>query len=163
MRTCRAVEILSRILPIRAWKGDVLQHHIDRCSACRRTWPGAKKPGTMCSSPTKPAPSDSIWPAVEARIRTKPQAPRRRANLIGKLWKPITGITAVAGVLLLIFIDRDRPGRPAPPSRCSYRGLPARFGRSLGQAGPGAHLSSQRFPDHDHLGEIRSQKEDGHE
>ena len=112
MKTCRAVEILARIVPIRAWKGDILQHHIDRCSACQADLAVREEARDYVQQPDQFCPVDSIWPAVEVRIRTKPQAPGRRSNAIGKLWKPITGITALAGILLLIFIE-SRPPRPA--------------------------------------------------
>jgi len=112
MRSCRAVEALSRILPLRAWKGDVLQHHIDRCAVCQANLAGREEAKDYVHQPDEPCPSDSIWPAVEARIRTIPQAPGRRTNQIRKLWKPITGISAVASVLLLISI-LSRPPRTA--------------------------------------------------
>jgi hypothetical protein len=112
MRTCRPVETLSRILPIRAWKGDILQHHIDRCAACRANLVGREEARDYVPQPDESCPSDSIWPAVEARIRTIPHAHGRRANLLGRIWKPITGIAAVAGVLVLLFVV-SRPPRPA--------------------------------------------------
>jgi hypothetical protein len=116
MRICRAVKVLSRVLPLRAWKGDILQHHIDRCPACQADLAGREEARDYVHQPEELHPSDSIWPAVEARIRTIPQAPGRRAYPIGKLWKPITGIAAVAGALLLIFIV-SKPPRPADNPR----------------------------------------------
>jgi len=116
MRICRAVKVLSRVLPLRAWKGDILQHHSDRCPACQATLAGREEARDYVHQPDEPCPWDSIWPAVEARIRTIPQTPGRRAYPIGKLWKPVTGITVVAGVLFLIFIV-SKPPRPADNPR----------------------------------------------
>lgn len=117
MRNCRIVKALSRVLPLRAWKGDILQHHVDRCSACQAKLAGREEARNFVHQPVEPCPSDSIWPAVEIRIRTiPPQAPGRRAYPIGRLGKHITGIAAVAGVLLLIFIV-SKPPRPADNPR----------------------------------------------
>jgi hypothetical protein len=112
MKTCRAVEVLARLVPIRAWKGDILQHHLDRCPACQAHLAGREEARDYVPRSDEACSPDPIWPAVETRIRMKPQARGRRVDLLGRLWKPITGITAVAVALLLIFIE-SRPPRPA--------------------------------------------------
>jgi hypothetical protein len=112
MRTCRAVDILSRILPFRAWKGDILERHMDRCPACQTKLAGSEEARAYVIRPETSEPSDSIWPAVEARIRAKSPTPVRRAPSFGRLWKRTAGLAAVAGVLVLIFFV-SRPPRPA--------------------------------------------------
>jgi len=116
VKTCRVVKILFRILPVRAWKGNALERHINRCQSCRASLALREEARDYVQKPDELIASDSIWPAVEASIKTDPQALGRRAYPFARLLKPIIGIAALAGVLLLIFVQ-SKPPRPTDNSR----------------------------------------------
>jgi hypothetical protein len=112
MRTCRAVEILFRILPVRAWKGNVLERHQARCAACRGKLASREEAGAYVIPPEAPAGPDRIWPAVEAGLRTHSEPAGRSPVASSALWKA-AGIGAAAGIMVLILLI-SRPPRPAP-------------------------------------------------
>src|SRR5512147_2035317 len=105
MRTCGIVEILCRILPFRAWRGNLLERHALRCPACRSRLAPREEAALYVAAQNGAAGPDTIWPAVEARIRTRPETPGRRRHPYWPrgLWRPITEISALAVAGLLIF------------------------------------------------------------
>jgi hypothetical protein len=116
MRACGIVETLGRILPFKAWRGNLLERHIGRCPACGSRLAPREDAGAYVVSSGSSVRTDMIWPAVEARIRTMRPASGRRADRQRGLWKPITAISALAGALLLIFIV-TKPPRPTEVPR----------------------------------------------
>jgi hypothetical protein len=112
MRTCRIVEILCRILPLKAWRGDTLGRHLGRCPACRSNLALREEAEAYVILPEATDRPDPIWPAVEARIKTTPAAPGRPSVPLSALWKPAVAIGVVAGLMILIFLV-SRPPRPA--------------------------------------------------
>lgn len=137
MRACRAIELLSRVLPVRAWRGKIIQNHIDGCLTCRAKLAGQDDAREYVIRPEAIGPTDSIWPAVEAGIRKTSPAPGRHAFPAGALWRRAAGAAAVAAVLFLIFqvIKPSRPaGAPSPVVKVEefrldsieVRGKPAR-------------------------------------
>jgi hypothetical protein len=111
MRACRAVEFLSQVLPFRAWRGNIIQRHIDGCPICRAKLAGRDEAGEYVIQPEAVGPTDSIWPAVEAGIRMTSPAPERHFLPVGRLLRRAAGVAAAAGVLFLLFLV-VRPPKP---------------------------------------------------
>jgi hypothetical protein len=90
-----------------------MDRHIGRCADCQAKLAGREE-AQACAVRTAPSDRpDPIWPAVEARIKTLPAAPKRPSFLLRTLWKPAVGIgAAAAGIMMLIFLV-SRPPRPA--------------------------------------------------
>ena len=115
MRACGIVETLCRILPFKAWRGNVLERHIGQCPVCRSRLALREEAGAYVVAPEPSDRPDLIWPAVEARIRTMRPVRSCQPNRLRRLWKPIMAISALAGAILLIFVVTKPPRRETGP------------------------------------------------
>lgn len=111
MKTCRSVEILSRVLPFKSWKGGILERHAGRCPSCLAGYADRNEVRPFVIEPNAISPSERAWMGVEAGIRHVPPKPIRSASLAKRLWKPVVGLAAVSGALWLIVVA-SRPPQP---------------------------------------------------
>lgn len=116
MKICRAFKVISGMLPVRAWRGTILGRHIDRCPSCQASLANPEEAQDFLPRPEGFSGQDSVWPAVEARIRAMSEAPVRSAYPSGRRWKPLMGLAVLAAALVLIFVV-TRPPRPADDAR----------------------------------------------
>ncbi len=109
MRVCRTIEFLSHVLPIRTWRGNIIQRHIDACPSCQAKLAVRDEAKEYVIAPKAIGPFDSIWPAVEVEIRAVSKAPEQRILRVSRLWKQTAGVAAAAGVLFLLFLLMKSP------------------------------------------------------
>jgi len=114
MRTCRSVELFARLLPIRAWKGDILERHIERCPVCRAKLAVRAEARSFVIEPESVSLSDLAWPAMEAAIRQAPPEPVRRRVPAKIFWRLTAGVAATASVVFLVVLVSP-PTRPKSP------------------------------------------------
>jgi hypothetical protein len=114
MRACRSIEFITHILPARAWKGNILEHHISRCASCRARLAIQDEARPYVVEPGAGPASDSIWAAVEAGIQEGYRGQRRRFLPEGRVWK-IAACLAAAAPLVYLAILVSKPTRSIGP------------------------------------------------
>ena len=110
MRACRGIEFVSRLLPIRAWKGIILERHMSRCASCRAKLAIQDEAKLYVIEPCAVTSTDSIWTAVKTGIQEAAGGPRRRFVLAAKVWK-IAACVAAAAALVYLAILVAKPTR----------------------------------------------------
>jgi hypothetical protein len=109
MRACRVVEFMSRFLPARAWKGNLLERHVGRCPSCQARLALRDEARAYVIGSAPDGSSGSFWPAVEAGIRETAPSMESRPRTILRLWKPSVALLAMAGALVLIRLASRQP------------------------------------------------------
>jgi len=104
MRACRGIEFVLHLLPIRAWRGIILERHMSRCASCRAKLIIQDEARPFVIEPGAVAATDSIWAAVEAGIQEKSRGPRRRFVPAAKVWRIATCVAAAAPLVYLAIL-----------------------------------------------------------
>jgi len=110
MRACRGIEFVSHLLPIRAWKGVILERHLSRCASCRAKLAIRDEARPYVIEPGAVTASDSIWAAVETGIQETSCGLRRRFLPVARVWK-IAACVAAAAPLVYLAILVSKPTR----------------------------------------------------
>ncbi len=114
MRACRSIEFIARIVPVRAWKGNIIEHHNSRCASCRAKFDIQDEARRYVIKPEDITSSDKIWAAVETGIRAGSRRQRRRFLPEGRVWK-IAACLAAAAPLAYLAILISKPTRSIVP------------------------------------------------
>lgn len=114
MRACRSIEFIANILPVPAWKGNILEHHISRCASCRTKLDIQDKARRYVIAPDAITPTKAIWAAVEVGIQKEPRRLGRRFSRISSFWK-IGACVAAAAPLVYLVILVSKPNRAIGP------------------------------------------------
>jgi len=99
---------------VRAWKGNFLEHHINRCASCRAKLDIRDEARRYVIAPGVVTSPEAIWAAVEADIQKEPRSSSRRFSPIGSFWK-IGACVAAAAPLVLLAILVSKPDRAIGP------------------------------------------------
>lgn len=114
MRACRSIEFLARILPVRAWKGNIIEHHVGRCASCQGKLDVRDDARRYVMEPGAITSSDKIWAAVEAGIREGPRGLRPRFSSVGRIWRIAACVAAAAPLVYLAILVSKPTGSSGP-------------------------------------------------
>jgi hypothetical protein len=125
MRACRSIEFIANILPVRAWKGNILEHHVNRCASCRAKLDIQDKARRYVIEPGAITSSEAIWTAVEVGIQQEPRSLGRRFSRISSFWKIGACVAAAAPLVYLVILISKPHGaigpRPKEPTIEEFR------------------------------------------
>ena len=114
MRACRSIEFIAHMVPVRAWKGNIIERHINRCDFCKAKLDIRDQARRYVIEPGAITSSDKIWATVRAEIQEGSRRQRASFLPLGRAWK-IAACLAAAAPLVYLAIQVFRSTRPIVP------------------------------------------------
>lgn len=101
MRHSKLVNLVYRILPIRAWKDWLLRRHIDHCPACRKQLVSREEARRLLVQAHEVGDLGGLWPSIKNKLGKRAKKAEEDAlpkPALVKIWR-----LAVPGVVVLLI------------------------------------------------------------